>query len=119
VTNVVNWRPEGNRKPTDDEIAHCLPYLEKHIQLLDPKLIATFGSTSAFAILSRARFDSTSFRIGPLIAKTYQYKNFFSRKEYSIFVMYHPSYMMRKRNDEGQFREQFAVLKRRFNELSK
>ena len=38
ITNVVNYRPPENRKPTDQEINRYLPYLKKHIEIIGPKL---------------------------------------------------------------------------------
>jgi DNA polymerase len=116
IANVVNWRPEKNRKPTDEEIVYCLPYLEKHIQLLNPKLIVTLGSTAAFSILNHGDANNTNFKIGSLVGKTYPYKNFFSQKEILIFVMYHPSYMMRIRHEEAKFTEYFSMMRKKFNE---
>jgi DNA polymerase len=51
ITNAVPWRPPGNRTPTPAEIAVCLPFLWRHIQLAQPKLIVLVGGTSAKAIL--------------------------------------------------------------------
>ena len=38
ITNVVNYRPPENRNPTKEEIAKYLPYLNKHIEIIDPKI---------------------------------------------------------------------------------
>jgi uracil-DNA glycosylase family 4 len=119
ITNVVNWRPENNRKPSPEEIIHCLPYLEKHIQILNPKIIATLGSTATFAILDRSS-KYIHMKIGPLISKTYSYKNYFSKIDIPIIPLYHPSYMLRKRDQKSmdEFRNHFKILKTKFNKLS-
>ncbi len=39
ITNVINWRPPDNRDPTPEEAAACLPFLRRHIELAQPKLI--------------------------------------------------------------------------------
>lgn len=44
VTALIPWRPPGNRKPTEAEIACCLPFLNKEIELLKPQYILLFGS---------------------------------------------------------------------------
>ncbi len=54
ITNVLFWRPPGNRKPTGDEIAACLPFLWRHIALKHPKLVVMAGGTSASTLLGRA-----------------------------------------------------------------
>lgn len=54
ITNVLFWRPPGNRKPTPDEIAACLPFLWRHIALVHPKVVVMAGGTSASALLGRS-----------------------------------------------------------------
>ncbi|HUN45063.1 MAG TPA: uracil-DNA glycosylase [Stellaceae bacterium] len=54
ITNVLFWRPPGNRKPTPDEVAACLPFLWRHIALKHPKLVVMAGGTSASTLLGRA-----------------------------------------------------------------
>lgn len=47
ITNVINWRPPDNRDPTPEEAAQCLPFLRRHIELADPKLIILLGAVAA------------------------------------------------------------------------
>ena len=54
ITNVLFWRPPGNRKPTNDEIAACLPFVWRHITLLRPKVVMMCGGTATSALLGRA-----------------------------------------------------------------
>lgn len=51
ITNVIYWRPPGNRTPTADEIAACLPFVLRHIALVRPKLLVVAGGTAARALL--------------------------------------------------------------------
>jgi uracil-DNA glycosylase family 4 len=53
ITNVLFWRPPGNRKPTPDEISACLPFLWRHIALAHPKVLVMAGGTSASTLLGR------------------------------------------------------------------
>ena len=53
IGNVVKCRPPGNRAPHADEIASCLPYLQRQIELLQPKLIVALGKTAADALLMK------------------------------------------------------------------
>ena len=53
ITNVLFWRPPGNRKPSDDEIATCLPFVLRHIALNAPKLLVLCGGTATSALLGR------------------------------------------------------------------
>ncbi len=51
ITNVVNYRPPENRKPTDIEIARYLPFLTKHIEMINPKILILLGSTALNTII--------------------------------------------------------------------
>ncbi len=47
ISNILNWRPPGNRTPTPEEAAMCLPFIQRHIQLAQPKIVVLLGGTSA------------------------------------------------------------------------
>jgi DNA polymerase len=51
VANILPWRPPGNRPPTGAEIAVCLPFIERHIQLVAPKIVVFLGGTAAKTLL--------------------------------------------------------------------
>ncbi len=51
ITNVIYWRPPGNRKPTTAEIAACLPFVLRHIALARPRVLVVSGGTAAGALL--------------------------------------------------------------------
>jgi DNA polymerase len=51
ITNVIYWRPPGNRSPTPAEIAACQPFLERQIELLKPKIIVFLGGIAARGLL--------------------------------------------------------------------
>ena len=52
ITNVVFWRPPGNRKPNNEEIDICLPFLLKHVSLIKPKVLVLAGAIAAQALLN-------------------------------------------------------------------
>ena len=90
ITNSLFWRPPGNRKPTAEENAVCLPFLEKHIALINPKLILLVGSTAASALL-----NSTE-TISRLRTQFYKYKNNYLEEPIDTAVIFHPSYLLRQ-----------------------
>lgn len=90
ITNSVFWRPPGNRKPTDEEIITCLPFLEKHIALINPKLIILVGSTAAQALLN------SSETISRMRGKFLAYNNSYLASEIATMVIFHPSYLFRQ-----------------------
>lgn len=54
ITNLLYWRPPGNRNPTPGEIAACLPFLERQVEILQPKLLLLVGGMSAKTLLNRS-----------------------------------------------------------------
>ena len=53
ITNLLPWRPPGNRTPTNTEIAACLPFLKRHIDLVKPDILILIGGTAAKTLLCR------------------------------------------------------------------
>ncbi|MDR3450617.1 MAG: uracil-DNA glycosylase [Alphaproteobacteria bacterium] len=51
ISNVLFWRPPGNRTPTDAEIAACIPFVERHIALIKPKVLVLLGGVAAKSLL--------------------------------------------------------------------
>jgi len=88
ISNIVNWRPPGNRTPTDSEISVSLPFIEKHIALVKPKVIIVFGGVAGKALLRRS--DS----ISKLRGSFHDYKKN-DGHEIKMLVTYHPSYLLK------------------------
>lgn len=88
ITNTVYWRPPANRKPTEEEIRICYPFLEKQIEIIKPKLIITCGSTSTYAIL-KDKSPMMSIR-----QKIFKYK-IKDNHEVNVIPIYHPSFLLR------------------------
>ena len=51
ITNLIPWRPPGNRNPTDSEVLICLPFLLRHIALVRPKRLVLLGALATHAVL--------------------------------------------------------------------
>lgn len=51
ITNIIFWRPPGNRSPTDAESAACLPFVRRHIAIVKPRLLVTLGRPAMNAVL--------------------------------------------------------------------
>lgn len=90
ISNTVYWRPPGNRQPSMEETTICLPFVEKHIALIAPKILILAGGTAAATLLRRE--DS----ISRLRGKTYEYKNDYMSAPVHTMVTYHPSYLLRQ-----------------------
>jgi len=88
ITNVVNYRPPENRRPTTDEIERYLPYLIKHIEIINPKILILLGSTAMNALINS---DKVISKIrGNWIEKK------FGTCRASTIVTFHPAFLMRQ-----------------------
>lgn len=88
ITNVVNYRPPENRKPTEEEIARYLPYLKKHIEIIDPKILVLLGSTAMNAIVGNKVVISKA--RGQWLEKQ------FGNCKPHIIITFHPAFLMRQ-----------------------
>ena len=88
ISNIIPWRPPGNRNPTAAEINTCLPFIKKHIQLINPKILMLIGSISAKSIL-----DQTT-GITKLRGIWHLYKD--QNNEIPAFPVFHPAYLLRR-----------------------
>jgi len=89
ITNVVPWRPPKNRTPSDEEILQCLPFLQKHIELIKPKLIVLLGAIAAKSVLS------TPQSISKLRGQWHEYKSLYLSEPILCLVTYHPAFLLR------------------------
>lgn len=55
ITNMLHWRPPGNRKPTTAEITASLPFIERQIELVAPQILVPVGGTAASTLLGTAQ----------------------------------------------------------------
>jgi len=88
ITNVVNYRPPENRRPTEEEINKYLPYLKKHIEIINPKILILLGSTALNALIGNKVVISKA--RGQWIEKQ------FGECKTSIIVTFHPAFLMRQ-----------------------
>ncbi|MEI8320753.1 MAG: uracil-DNA glycosylase [Alphaproteobacteria bacterium] len=52
ITNVLPWRPPGNRQPTPQEVKQCLPFLHRHIAIIQPEVLVLVGGTATKALFT-------------------------------------------------------------------
>ncbi len=90
ITNVIFWRPPGNRRPTDEELAICRPFVERHIELLNPDVLVLVGATSMTAVLG-IKDPVTQIR-----GKFMDFAPKFLSRKIKTFTIFHPSYLMRQ-----------------------
>ena len=90
ITNVVFWRPPGNRRPLPEELSVCRPFVEKHIALIKPELIILVGSTAAESLLD------LKMPMNILRNQRFEYSNKYLDKAVKTVVILHPSYLLRQ-----------------------
>ncbi len=90
ITNTVFWRPPGNRPPTAAEIAMCLPFLERQIALVRPKVLLFLGGLAARVLLG---MDEGVTR---LRGREFVYRGDDLPHALPAFVTYHPAYLLRQ-----------------------
>src|SRR5580658_9575613 len=83
IANVLKSRPPGNRDPKPEEVAACLPYLERQIQLLRPKIMLAVGRIAAQNLLA------TEAPLGRLRGQVHRFG------DTPLVVTYHPAYLLR------------------------
>jgi DNA polymerase len=89
ITNIVFWRPPGNRNPTTNEIAACLPFLERHIELVQPDILVALGGPSAKTLLGRAE------GITRLRGQWHPYSAPRLAAPIDAMALFHPAYLLR------------------------
>ena len=88
ITNIINYRPPENRRPTDEEIKRYLPYITKHIEIIEPLIIILLGSTSMNALIGN------DIVISKMRGKWIEKK--FGNFKTSVIITFHPAFLMRQ-----------------------
>ena len=110
ISNVVNYRPPSNRKPTSEEIERYLPFLINHIEIINPKILLLLGSTALNAIIgdidviSKVRGKWFDKKIG--ICKT------------NVIASFHPAFLMRQPDQKKFSWIDLKLIKQKIKELS-
>lgn len=89
ITNILPWRPPGNRTPTHAEMAACLPFIERHIELVAPKVLLLLGGSAASTLLGRAE------GISKLRGRWFDYETPGLSHPVKALPLFHPAYLLR------------------------
>ena len=105
ISNILPWRPPGNRQPTTTEINLCMPFVKRHIALINPKIVLMFGGVAAKAILS------SKDGIMKLRGQWLRYQD--STLEHSIpaLAFYHPAFLLRSPGQKRAAWQDLLTLK--------
>jgi len=103
IANIMNWRPKmptenaageqvGNRPPTPEEMAYCLPFLRAQLEIVAPQVIVALGATAARGLLGHDSFKA----LGELRGKWREFAGC------PLMVTYHPSYILRNQSNRSK-----------------
>jgi uracil-DNA glycosylase family 4 len=106
ITNILPWRPPGNRKPTPAEILLCQPFVERHIELIAPRILVLVGGTAASALLNRTE-GITKLR-----------GRWLAWQDIPVMAIYHPAYLLRQPALKRQAWKDMLAIQRRLEELT-
>jgi len=111
ITNVVYWRPPGNRTPTAAEIASCLPFVFRLIALVHPKVLVLSGGTAAGALLPPGQ------GITRLRGRWFDLAVPGLDQPVSTLPMFHPSFLLRTPERKRETWRDLLSLRARLDEL--
>jgi DNA polymerase len=106
IANVLKSRPPGNRDPKPEEVAACLPFLERQIELLQPKIMLAVGRIAAQNLL---RTDTP---LGRLRGQVHRFG------ATPLVVTYHPAYLLRTPSDKRKAWEDLKFARSVYQDLT-
>ncbi len=109
ITNILFWRPPGNRQPTPQEIQQCLPFVIRHIELVRPDVLVLLGGTSAKTILNQTE------GILRLRGRWFEYRTDENLPVIPAIPTLHPAYLLRSPGQKREAWRDFLALKLRLN----
>lgn len=89
ITNILPWRPPGNREPTAAEIAICLPFIRRHIALVRPRIVVPVGGTAAKALLDQRQ------GIMRLRGRRFEFSDPGLEQPLPAVPLFHPAFLLR------------------------
>ncbi|MDR1335029.1 MAG: uracil-DNA glycosylase [Holosporaceae bacterium] len=107
ITNIIPWRPPGNRTPTLQEVALFRPYVLQHIRIVNPKIVVCLGSTATKA-LTQINQSLTQSR-GKWIK--------ISELDADIMATFHPAYLLRSPSQKKEAWHDFLSIRARYSEI--
>jgi uracil-DNA glycosylase family 4 len=110
ISNILFWRPPGNRQPTPQEVQQCLPFVARHIELVRPDFLILLGGTAAKTMLNQSE------GITRLRGRWFQYKSPELLTDIPAMPTYHPAYLLRTPSQKREAWRDFLALKLRLSD---
>ena len=109
ITNVVNYRPPENRSPTEQEIKKYLPFLIRHIEIINPKILNLLGGTALNSIIGNEKVISKA--RGKWIEKK------IGKCNTSVIASFHPAFLMRQPAQKAMSWIDLKMIRKKISEL--
>jgi len=109
ICNILPWRPPGNRTPLDSEIAVCLPFLKRQIDLVDPDYILILGGAAANSLLNMAE------TISKMRGRWFEYQKT-NGKTAKVLASFHPAYLLRTPGQKARSWSDLLRLKKELDD---
>lgn len=109
ITNIVKCRPPENRDPKEEEIKKCSVYLDRQIEIIKPKIIATLGRYSMAYIFKKFSLEEKIQSISKIHGKIFNAGDLFLKV--TIIPLYHPAVATYNQNMIEVLKKDFLVLK--------
>lgn len=106
ISNILPWRPPGNRNPTEGEMGACLPFIQRHIELAAPRVLVLVGGSSAKTLLERSE------GITRLRGRWFEWRGPSGGDPLPALATYHPAYLLRSPGQKASAWKDLLALKR-------
>jgi len=110
ISNTVFWRPPGNRSPTTQEIAICLPFLERLIELVDPEILVPVGGPASTALLAQQK------SITKLRGNWFGYASSRMASPIPATPLLHPAYLLRSPTQKREVWKDLLAIRQKLDE---
>jgi uracil-DNA glycosylase family 4 len=110
ITNVLFWRPPGNRTPTPAEIAACLPFVERMVEIVDPAVLVLAGGIAAKTMLARAE------GIMRLRGRWLEFRTPRMARPVPAIATFHPAYLLRSPGQKRLAWQDFLAVRSKLAE---
>jgi len=111
ISNQVYWRPPGNRKPTDAEVAACQPFIMRHIELVAPRMLILVGGAATKTLLGRT--DG----VMKLRGRWFEYASAGLPTPIPAMVLLHPAFLLRTPSAKREVWRDLLTVKQRLDLL--
>jgi DNA polymerase len=111
IANIIPWRPPGNRDPSPIETQICLPFIQRHIELVDPDVLVCLGKPSTQTLLN------TTEGIVRTRGRWFDYDT--GTRTIAAMPTFHPAYLLRQAVSKRQSWQDFRAVARRLAEPSR